>query len=77
VAIVEHGQVLLRRDLPAAGLRAGDVGVVVGVYAEGRAFEVEFMTADGETIAVETLAAEHVEPLAGRRILNARPLVAR
>lgn len=75
MAIAEHDQVLIRHDVPAAGLRAGDVGMVVGVYGQGRAFEVEFMTADGDTVAVETLAVEQVEPLTGRRILNARPLV--
>ena len=74
MAIAEHDQVLLRRDLPGVGLRAGDVGVVVGVYGAGRAYEVEFLTADGDTVAVETLAADQVEPLAGRRILNARLL---
>ena len=76
MAIPELDEVILRRDLPDEGLRAGDVGVVVHAYESGRGYEVEFLTADGETVAVLTLGADDVEPLTGRRILNARPLVA-
>jgi len=46
---------------------------VVGVYGDGEAYEIEFLTADGATVAVETLPAAQVTPLAGRRILHARP----
>ena len=55
--INEHDVVVLTRDVPASRLEAGDVGVVVHVYPEGAAFEVEFTRIDGETVAVETLAA--------------------
>jgi hypothetical protein len=34
----------------------GDIGTVVLVYRGGEAYEVEFVAADGNTIAVETLA---------------------
>ena len=64
----------LRQDLPAHGLVSGDVGAVVMVYREGEAYEVEFIAADGETLAEETLRAEQVEPLSGRRILHVRDL---
>ena len=74
--IPELADVILRRDLPGDGLRAGDVGVVVHVYAGARAYEVEFLTADGDTVAVVTLEAADVAPLAGRHILHARPLTA-
>jgi hypothetical protein len=76
VAIQELARVMLRHDLPDHLLRAGDVGVVVGTYQGGRAYEVEFTSADGETIAVETLTPDQIEPLGGRRILNARTLAA-
>lgn len=71
----ELTRVILRQDLPERLLRAGDVGVVVGIYQGGRAYEVEFVSADGDTIAVETLEAAAVEPLHGPRILNARSRV--
>ena len=62
----------LRQDLPTHRLIAGDIGTVVFVHADGAAYEVEFMTADGNTLAVETLLAEQVEPVSGRYILHAR-----
>ena len=62
----------LRQDLPAHGLIAGDVGTVVFVHADGTAYEVEFMTADGRTLGVETLAADLVEAVAGEYILHVR-----
>ena len=62
----------LRTDLPAHGLIAGDVGTVVFVHADGAAYEVEFMTADGKTIAVETLEADQIEAVSGEYILHVR-----
>jgi hypothetical protein len=51
--IQELEQVLLTVDLLEHGLKRGDVGTVVLVHgAVGN--EVEFMTLDGETIAVVT-----------------------
>jgi hypothetical protein len=66
----------LRHDLPAYGLVAGDIGTVVLVYRGGEAYEVEFVAADGETIALETLRANEVEPFMGHEILHARRLPA-
>jgi len=62
----------LTEDLPAYELIAGDVGTVVFVQADGAAYEVELMTADGQTLAVETLLADQVEPVSGPYILHAR-----
>lgn len=67
----------LRHDLPAYGLIAGDIGTVVQVYADGAAYEVEFVAADGRTLAVETLEADEVDPLAGHLVLHARKLASR
>lgn len=66
--------IALRDDLPDHDLVAGDVGTVVIVYRDGEAYEVEFVAADGQTLAVETLKASQVEPVAGRRILHVRDL---
>ncbi len=53
-------------DLPRHGLRAGQRGVVVSIYArrEVVAYEVEFFTHDGETIDVVTVRADQIEPVA-------------
>ncbi len=50
--IKEHDRIVLLKDLPEDGLQAGDVGTVVHIHRQGEAFEVEFMTLDGGTVAV-------------------------
>jgi len=66
----------LREGLPAHGLIVGDVGTVVHVYDQGLAYEIEFVAADGRTLAVETLRTDQIEPVAGRQVLHARKLAA-
>ena len=51
--------VVLNEDLPAHGLRQGDLGTVVEIYAPD-AFEVEFVTASGRTQALVTLPSSVV-----------------
>ena len=48
------------------------MGTVVMIYKDGEAFEVEFMTLDGDTFALETLRREDVRPVRGREIAQAR-----
>jgi hypothetical protein len=72
--IKEHERVVLRTPVPAEGLEAGDVGTVVHVYADGLAYEVEFLTLDGHTAAVATLEADQVRPVARHEITHARSL---
>lgn len=64
----------LRQDLPASGLVAGDVGTIVLVYRAGEGYEVEFTSGDGQTIVVETLSSDQVEPISSHDILHARRL---
>ena len=70
--IRELDQVVLTASLPSEGLVAGDVGTVVLVHREGEAFEVEFMTLGGETIAVATVLASQVRPVGKREVPHAR-----
>lgn len=70
--IKEHDRVALDRDLPEQGLARGDLGTVVHVYADGKAYEVEFMTLTGETIDVVTLEAADVRPVRDSEIAHAR-----
>ncbi len=64
----------LKQDLPTRGLTAGDVGAVDFVYDHGRAYEVEFVAANGRSLAVETLRTGQIEPFTGPQILHARRL---
>jgi len=71
-AINEHDRVVLTVDLPGEKLAAGDVGTVVHIYPEGKAFEVEFVSLEGETVAVITLERARVRPVERREITHAR-----
>ena len=68
----EHDRVVLVNDVPGERLTAGDVGTIVHVHAGGRAYEVEFVALDGETVAVVTLEHSQVRPVEHREITHAR-----
>ncbi len=70
--IKELDTVVLTHDIAKHGLVVGDVGVVVNCYADGNAYEVEFVTADGRTIAVLTLNLNDVRLMSSREILHVR-----
>ena len=72
--ICELDRVVLTTPLPDDHLVAGDVGTVVHVYSDGRAFEIEFTTLDGRTAAVVTVEASGVRPVGRREITHAREL---
>jgi hypothetical protein len=74
--IKEHERIVLKVSLPAEGLEAGDVGTVVHVYRDGRAYEVEFTTLEGKTAAVVTVESADVRPVKKREITHARELQA-
>ena len=63
--------VVLVHDIPQHGLRAGDVGAVVEVYAKD-ALEVEFVRPSGSTQAVVTLKGIDVRPVAKTDVLSVR-----
>ena len=63
--------VVLSRDLPEQGLRAGDVGAIVHIYTDA-AFEVEFVRASGQTIALVALTASDLRPVAADDMLTVR-----
>lgn len=63
--------VVLNRDLPQHGLRAGDLGAVVELYsADG--VEVEFVRASGQTKALVTLKVDDLRSVAENDILAVR-----
>jgi hypothetical protein len=70
--IKELDTVVLTRDIAKHGLVEGDIGVVVHCYADGAAYEVEFITAEGRTIAVLTLNLNDVRLMSSREILHVR-----
>ena len=72
--INEHDRVVLTEDVPCEGLKAGDVGTVVHIHAGGEAYEVEFITFAGNTIAVATVDAAALRPVGERDLSHVREL---
>ena len=72
--IRELDRVVLTAAISSENLVSGDVGTVVHVYADGEAFEIEFMTLDGQTAAVATVEASAVRPVTDRDISHSRHL---
>jgi hypothetical protein len=70
--IQELDSVVLTTDLPEYGLIEGDIGTVVLVHQDGKGYEVEFVTLDGETVAVISLFPTQLRPIGRREIAQAR-----
>jgi hypothetical protein len=70
--IQELDTVVLTRDIPEEKLCKGDLGAVVLVHENGAAYEVEFVTLDGRTLAVVTLPADAVRAATGHELPHAR-----
>ncbi len=72
VNMKELDSVVLLDDLPDNGLKKGDIGTIVLVHRDHEGFEVEFITLDGETVAVETLLKDQIRSIGRREIAHAR-----
>jgi uncharacterized protein DUF4926 len=70
--IQELDSVVLTTDLPEYGLERGDIGAVVLIHGDDKGYEVEFVTLDGETVAVISLFPSQVRPIGRREIAHAR-----
>ena len=74
MSIKEHDCVVLTVDVPKEGLKAGDVGTVVHIHGRDVAYEVEFMTFAGKTIAVATVEASDVRSVGEQDVSHVREL---
>jgi hypothetical protein len=70
--IQELDSVVLTTDLPEYDLERGDIGAVVLVHGDGTGYEVEFVTLEGETVAVVSLFPSQIRPIGRREIARAR-----
>ena len=73
--IEDLDRAVLTIDMPEYGLKEGDIGTVVLVHRDGKGYEVEFMTLDGETVAVVSLFATQLRPIGRREIAQARVMI--
>jgi hypothetical protein len=74
--IQEHDCIVLTQDISGDGLQAGDVGTVVHIHGDHVAYEVEFMTLTGHTIAVTTVLPTQLRPVSSRDVSHVRELAA-
>jgi hypothetical protein len=74
--INEHESVILTRDVPHLGLRAGDVGIVVYVHTKPPGYEVEFVSTGGKTIGITSLEPDAVRELPADHVWSAHRLAA-
>ena len=72
--IRELDSVVLTTDLSEHGLKSGDIGTVVLAHRNGAGYEIEFVTLDGETVAVVSVLASQVRPVGQREIAHVRAL---
>ncbi len=72
--IHELDSVVLKEDIRSLNLEKGDLGTVVFVHNNGEGYEVEFVTLDGDTIAVATLLPSQIRRIQQMEIASARPL---
>jgi len=71
----ELDTVVLSHDIKEYNLTRGDVGAIVHCHAGNKAYEVEFITGEGKTIAVFTLANQDIRPMERQEILHVRSYV--
>ena len=64
--------VVLQTDQPAQGLKRGDLGAIVDIYAPD-AIDVEFVTASGRTRALVTLKPTDIREVGDDDLVSVRP----
>ncbi|MDP2140137.1 MAG: DUF4926 domain-containing protein [Gammaproteobacteria bacterium] len=75
ISIKDYDRIVLTKDVPEAKLALGDVGVVIHVHGNDKAYEIEFVALDGETMAVVTLDHDHVRHVESHEISHSRRMV--
>ena len=68
----ELDRIVLTADIEEEGLKAGDAGTIVHMYPGGDAFIVEFLSLDGDTIALVDVLPSQARPVTSRDITHAR-----
>lgn len=71
----EHEQIVLTADVSGdegEQLKPGDVGSIVHVHPDGLAFVAEFMTLEGDTVAIATVLPSQARPVTSADLTHAR-----
>lgn len=68
----ELDTVVLTKEIKEFRLKKDDLGTIVHVYDDKKAYEVEFVAASGKTIALLTLLLKDIRPMFKNDILHVR-----
>ena len=67
--IKEHEQIVLTADVvgdEGEELKSGDVGTIIHIHPNEEALVVEFMSLDGDTVAIATVLPSQARPVPTR-----------
>ncbi len=70
----EYDLVVLQEEIADGRLKVGDVGTILTVYNGGKAYEVEFVTLTGESVAVETLLPHQIREVRSSEVMSVRDI---
>jgi len=72
--IREHDCIVFTDDIPAEGLQSGDMGTVVRFHPNAAAYEGEFVTLTGPTVAGVRVLPIRLRPVSRRDLTHVREL---
>ena len=75
----EHEQIVLTADVfgdEGEELKSGDVGTIIHIHPGEEALVVEFMSLDGDTVAIATVLPSQTRPVTNADFTHARTVPA-
>ena len=75
----EHEQIVLTADVfgdEGEELKSGDVGTIIHIHPDEEALVVEFMSLDGDTVAIATVLPSQARPVTNMDFTHARTVPA-
>lgn len=74
----EHDQILLTADIvgdEGEELKSGDVGTIIHIHPGEEALVVEFMSLNGDTVAIATVLPSQAHPVTNADLTHARTVL--
>ena len=75
----EHEQIVLTADVfgdEGAELKSGDVGTIIHIHRNEKALVVEFLSLNGDTMAIATVLPSQARPVTNADLTHARTVLA-
>ena len=71
----EHEQIVLTADVfgdEGEELKSGDAGTIIHIHPDQEALVVEFLSLDGDTVAIATVLSSQARPVTNADLTHAR-----